>query len=184
MPSSEEALQPFLTQFKQLSEVFIDSWFICDTERNIVDFNRAFFSLFPRQVARGLKGKKCYEVLALNICRDRCIAQQCWSDKRHVRLDEIDGKPAGTEKPMRFILSAIPIYDGDGNHIGAMEVQRDVTDEATVQVKYQEMLDSEAREREKLVTQIRSRTKELLDANQTLLRVQKELLAFKKGLNV
>ena len=184
MSSSEEALQPFLQQFKQLSEVIIDSWFICDNERNIIDFNRAFFSLFPRQVARGLKGKKCYEVLQLNICKDRCIAQQCWNDKRHVRLDEIDGKPSGGEKAMRFILSAIPIYDHEGRPVGALEVQRDVTDEATVQIKYQEMLDNEAREREKLVTQIRSRTKELLDTNQTLLRVQKELLAFKKGLNV
>lgn len=178
------ALERFIQQFKGTSEALIDSWFICDNERNIVEFNRAFFSLFPRQVARGLKGKKCYDVLALNICKDRCIAQQCWSDGKHVRLDEIVGQPQGGEKPMRFILSAIPIYDQNGRPCGALEVQRDVTDEATVQVKYQEMLDNEAREREKLVTQIRSRTKELLDTNQTLLRVQKELLAFKKGLNV
>ena len=62
--------------------------------------------------------------------------------------------------------------------------QCDVTDEAVVQVKYQEMLDNEARERERLASQIRSRTKELLETNQTLLRVQKELLAYKKGLSV
>lgn len=178
------ALGNFLAQFKQVSEVIIDSWFVCDHERNIVDFNRAFFSLLPRNVARGLKGKKCYDVLALNICRDRCIAQQCWTEKKQVRLDEIDGQPAGTDKPMRFILSAIPILDDEGNPIGALELQRDVTDEAVVQVKYQEMLDNEARERERLATQIRSRTKELLETNQTLLRVQKELLAYKKGLTV
>jgi hypothetical protein len=46
------------------------------------------------------------------------------------------------------------------------------------------MLDNEARERERLAAQIRSRTKELLETNQTLLRVQKELLAYKKGLSV
>ena len=178
------ALDNFLAQFKQISDVIIDSWFICDNERNIVDFNRAFFSLLPRQVARGLKGKKCYDVLALNICRDRCIAQQCWGDKKQVRLDEIDGRPQGSEKNMRFILSAIPILDENGNPVGALEVQRDVTDEAVVQVKYQEMLDTEAQERERLAAQIRTRTKELLDTNQTLLRVQKELLAYKKGVAV
>jgi PAS domain-containing protein len=178
------ALDDFLAQFKQVSDVIIDSWFVCDAERNIIDYNRAFFSLFPRQVARGLKGKKCYEALQLNICRDRCIAQQCWGDKKQVRLDEIDGQPAGNEKPMRFILSAIPILDANGNPMGALEIQRDVTDEAVVQVKYQEMLDSEARERERLAGQIRSRTKELLETNQTLLRVQKELLSYKKGLTV
>ena len=42
------ALDNFLAQFKQLSDAIIDSWFVCDSERNIVDFNRAFFSLFPR----------------------------------------------------------------------------------------------------------------------------------------
>ncbi len=178
------ALDNFLAQFKQVSDVIIDSYFVCDNERNIVDFNRAFFSLLPRNVARGLKGKKCYEVLQLNICKDRCIAQQCWTDKKQVRLDEIDGQPAGAEKPMRFILSAIPILDENGNPVGALEIQRDVTDEAVVQVKYQEMLDTEARERERLAQQIRSRTKELLESNQTLLRVQKELLAYKKGLTI
>jgi PAS domain-containing protein len=178
------ALDNFLQQFKQVSDVIIDSYFICDNERNIVDFNRAFYSLLPRNIARGLKGKKCYDVLALNICKDRCIAQQCWQDKKQVRLDEIDGRPSGGEKPMRFILSAIPILDESGNPIGALELQRDVTDEAEVQVKYQEMLDNEARERERLAGQIRARTKDLLETNQTLLKLQKELRAYKKGLSV
>jgi len=177
-------LESFLSQFKPLSDVIIDSWFVVDGERNIVEYNRAFFSLFPRNIARGLKGKKCYEVLQLNICKDRCIAEQCWSEKKQVRLDEIDGQPAGTEKPLRFILSAIPILDEAGNKVGALEVQRDVTDEAVVQVKYQDMLDNEARERERLANQIRSRTKDLIETNQTLLRLQKELLAFKKGLTI
>ncbi len=178
------ALERFIAQFKPLSDALIDSWFIVDNERNVVEFNRAFFSLLPRQVARGLKGKKCYEVLELEICKERCIAEQCWRDKKQLRLDEINGKPTQTEKPMRFILSALPILDDDGNVVGALEVQRDVTDEAVVQTKYQEMLDSEARERERLAGQIRSRTKELLETNQTLLRVQKELLAYKRGIAV
>lgn len=177
-----DALQTFLSRFKTVADVFIDSYFIVDNDRNIVDFNRAFFSMLPRQVARGLKGKKCYEVLELNICRESCIAQQCWRDKRQVRLDEITGKIPGAEGELRFILSAVPIYDDAGNQVGALEIQRNVTDEAMVQVKYQEMLENEARERERLAQQIRTRTKELLDTNQLLLRVQKELLGYKKGL--
>jgi len=176
------ALERFLAQFKQHADVIIDSWFVCDAERNIVDFNRAFYSMLPRSVARGLKGKKCYEVLSLNICKDRCIAQQCWQDKKQLRLDEIVGNPAGAEKKQRFILSGLPILDDDGNPVGALEIQRDVTDEAELQVKYQEMLDNEARERERLAGQIRSRTKDLLEANQALLRSQRELRALKKGL--
>src|SRR5438093_13487608 len=120
------ALERFITVFKPVSEALIDSWFIVDAERNVVEFNRAFFSLLPRQVARGLKGKKCYEVLELDICKERCIAEQCWRDKRQVRLDEIKGKPVGTEQPMRFVLSAIPILDDAGNQVGALEDRKSV----------------------------------------------------------
>ncbi|HEX8108392.1 MAG TPA: PAS domain-containing protein, partial [Kofleriaceae bacterium] len=159
------ALQQFLTEFKRVASAIVDSYFVVDTERRIVDFNRAFFALLPRQVARGLKGKRCYEVIELNICKTECIAQQCWADNRHVRLDEISGSVVGEAQKLRFILSAVPITDERGNHVGALEIQRNVTDEAVVQVKYQEMLETEARERERLANQVRMRTKELLETN-------------------
>ncbi len=178
------ALQLFLTEFKRVASAIVDSYFVIDHERRIVDFNRAFFALLPRQLARGLKGKHCYDVLELNICKSECIAQQCWSDNRHVRLDEISGSVVGEAQKLRFILSAVPITDEAGNNVGALEIQRNVTDEAVVQVKYQEMLEKEARERERLANQVRARTKELLETNQLLLKTQKELLAYKKGLTV
>jgi len=56
-----------------------------------------------------------------------------------------------------------------------------VTDEAQVQAKYQEMLENEKRERDRLMHIIRSRTKDLLEASQELLVVQRELIAFKRG---
>jgi PAS domain-containing protein len=179
------ALERFIAQFKATADAIIDSWFICDTERNIVEYNRAFFALFPRPEARQLKVKKCHEVMRLTICQNACIAQQCWREARHVRLDEIDGKPIGQpeENSMRrYVLSSIPILDENNNPVGALEIQRDVTDEAQVQDKYRKMLDNEARERERLAQQIRSRTRELLDTNRLLLKVQKELVSHKKGM--
>jgi PAS domain-containing protein len=184
-PTPSPALEQFLTEFKRVANAIVDSYFVVDTDRVIVDFNRAFFALLPRQAARGLKGKHCYDVLDLNICKNECIAQQCWDNNRQVRLDEISGQVVGGEaKKLRFILSAVPITDEHGNHVGALEIQRNVTDEAVVQVKYQEMLETEARERERLANQVRARTKELLETNQLLLKTQKELLAYKKGLTV
>lgn len=180
------ALTQFLGEFKRVANAIVDSYFVVDSERRIVDFNRAFFAMLPRQVARGLKGKHCYEVIELNICKAECIAKQCWADNKHVRLDEISGKVQGDAeaKDLRFILSAVPITDDAGNPVGALEIQRNVTDEAVVQVKYQEMLETEARERERLANQIRVRTKELLETNQLLLKTQKDLLTYKKGLAV
>lgn len=185
MPAISPGLEKFLADFKRVSSAIVDSYFVVDHERNIVDFNHAFHMMLPRQVARGAKGKKCYEVLELDICANNCIAKQCWAENRHVRLDEIAGAVAGASEPtpQRFIVSAVPIVDGDGKHVGALEIQRNVTDEAVVQVKYQEMLEREAHERERLAGQIRARTKALLETNRLLLKTQKELLAHKKGLD-
>jgi hypothetical protein len=132
----------------------------------------------------GASNRRFQSGVELNICANECIAQQCWADNRHVRLDEISGNIIGEAQKLRFILSAVPITDEQGNHVGALEIQRNVTDEAVVQVKYQEMLETEARERERLANQVRMRTKELLETNQLLLKTQKELLAYKKGLTV
>jgi PAS domain-containing protein len=179
-----DALQSFLEQFKLVAPALIDSYFVVDKDRKIVDFNRAFYAMLPRQIARGLKGKKCFDVLNLNVCAEGCIAERCWSESKHVRLDEITGTIIGDAEAskMKFILSAIPITDSKGEHVGALEIQRNVTVEASVQVKYQEMLENEAMERERLATQIRVRTKELLETNHLLLKTQKELLSYKKGL--
>jgi PAS domain-containing protein len=176
------ALDDFLRNFKQFADVITDSYFVVDAERNIVDFNRAFFAMLPRTVARGLSGKKCYDVVEHSICKSACIAQQCWQSGRHVRLDEISSRVAQGTGTMRFILSSMPILDANGQAVGAIEVQRNVTDEAAVQSKYQQMLESEARERERLAREVRARTQELLDANQVLLRTQRELSAYKKGI--
>ncbi len=166
-----------------MAPVLIDSYFIVDHERRIVDFNRAFYAMFPRQIARGLKTKKYSEVIDLS--SSTCIAEQCWIANKHVRLDEISGTIIGDAEAqkMKFILSAVPIGEV-GAYAGALIILRNVTDEAEVQIKYQEMLDTEAQERERLATQIRTRTKELLETNQLLLQTQKELLSYKKGLNL
>jgi PAS domain-containing protein len=170
-----------LERIKAISEVFVDSFFVVDAERNLLDFNRAFHAMLPRGVARGLRGKKCYDVLQLDICEERCVAQHCWDSGKHVRLDEIHGKVAKTDKALTFILSALPFFDEAGAPIGALVVHRNVTDEAQVQVKYQEMLDNAKRERAQLEHTIRTRTKDLLETSQQLLQLQRELLDYKRG---
>ena len=98
MDQTPAALTQFLAEFKRVSSAIVDSYFVVDTERRIVDFNRAFYALLPRAVARGLKGKHCYDVLELNICKSACIAEQCWNDNHQIRLDEISGNIAGEER--------------------------------------------------------------------------------------
>ena len=169
--------------FSQFAHVLIDSYFVVDLERNIVDYNQAFRAMFPRQVARSLKSKKCYEVLQLNICKDRCIAKQCWKAQQHVRFDEIGGRIAGDEgKEMRFILSAIPIRDENNEIIGALEVQRNVTDEAVVQQKYQQQVDASAEELRRVTDLLHQRTKQLMRTSRLLSEARRALLRAKTDL--
>lgn len=171
------------SSLSQFAQIIIDSYFVIDLEHNIIDFNRAFHSMLPRPVARRLKTKKCYEVLQLDICKESCIAKQCWEAKRPVRLDEIGGKVADEEdQQLRFILSAIPIYGESGEIIGAMEMQRNVTDEALVQTKYQRQMDESAKQQKKLEEELMLRTKRLLEVSRRLYGVQKDLLKAKTDL--
>jgi PAS domain-containing protein len=173
-----------IEDLKRFSEVLLDSYFIVDRERNVLDFNRAFHQMVPRSVARQLKGMKCYDVLDLEICKDRCIALECLRRKSHVRLDEIQGTVREGD-PVKFILSAIPLYrEGDDEPSAVMVTQRNVIDEANVQAKYRQMLDAEAREKERLSDQIRARTDELLKSNDQVMRLQRELMSYKKGLQL
>ena len=170
-----------LDRLRGITNIIIDSYFILDAQRTILDFNRAFFALVPRDIGRSLRGKKCYEVLQLEICKERCIAEQCWKMGQHIRLDEIQGQVVKSDRKLSFILSALPFFNEDGSPQGALVIQRNVTDEAQVQLKYQEMLETEKREHERLTHLIRLRTKDLLETSQQLLEVQRELMAFKRG---
>ena len=67
-----------LERIKAVSDIIVDSYFVVDRERTIIDFNRTFHAMLPRSVARGLRGKRCFDVLQLDICGERCIAQGCW----------------------------------------------------------------------------------------------------------
>jgi len=163
-------------------DVIIDSYFIVDMDHNIVDYNRAFAAMLPRALARKLKTKKCYEALQLDICKDNCIAKQCWKLNRQVRLDEITGQVPGEPQPMRFILSCIPIQDDNGEVIGALEVQRNVTDEAMVQVKYQTQMEASAVRQAEMEETLLHRTRRLLEVSRRLYQAQRELLRGKTEL--
>lgn len=166
----------------QFADIIIDSYFVIDLEFNIVDFNRPFSAMLPRAIVRSLKTKKCHEVLQLAICKESCIAKQCWQSNRQVRLDEITGRIPGESQDMRFILSCIPIRDDNGQVIGAMEVQRNVTDEAMVQIKYQTQMEASARQQKELEDLLQLRTRRLLEVSRRLYVTQRELLRSKTDL--
>lgn len=170
-----------LTQIKTTEDVIIDPFVIVDSQRIIIHFNRAFYSMLPRGVARGLKGKKIDDVIEFSLSDQGCVLDRCWQEGKHLRLDEIGGQIKKSDKLLTFILSALPFFDPEGNPSGLLLVMRNVTDEAQVQIKYQEMLDNAKRDREELEELVRQRTKDLLKTSQELLTARRELLDFRRG---
>jgi hypothetical protein len=121
-------------------------------------------------------------VLRLAICRENCIAKQCWQTGENVRLDEITGSLAGEEKEQRFILSAIPLYDDRGVLVGAVELQRNVTDEAIVQDKYQRQMDVNAESQAQLELDLAQRTRQLMAISRRLYAAQRAIHRMKTEL--
>ena len=171
-----------LEKLERIGSVIIDPYMVVDAELNILDFNGAFRSLFPRQVSRRLKKIRCCDALSLDICASGCIARAAWSKGQNVRLDEITGVIPATGEEVRLIGSATPICDSAGKQIATLVIYRNVTDEAKVQAKYKTMLEEATRERQELEEELRGRTRELLDSNETINRLEQELMQHRKGL--
>ena len=166
---------------EMIADAIIDPFFAVDSERRVVEFNRAFYSMLPRAVARGLKGKTASDVITFALDDGKnCIVTRCWEAGHHIRLDAIAGKIDRAERELTFILSAKPFLDPQGAPLGALVILRNVTDEAQVQSKYQEMLDAGKREREQLMHSLRERTLRLLETGDKLVTTQRELLAFRR----
>lgn len=167
-----------LEVLKALGPALMDAWYVVDESDRIVEFNSVFHAMFPRAVARTLKGAECRRTLDLPPCRgDRCLRRAC-AESGSMRLDEVDVELGGER--LRLIIGASPITLPGGGK-GAVVVLRNVTDEARVQTRYQEMLEQAERERRELDQRVAARTKELLAANDVVTRLEQELAELKRG---
>ena len=146
----------------RLGPVFLDSFFVVDSGRRLVRFNGAFVQMlgFRSAQRRELAGTPCYELLQLDICRDKCIALQALARDGHVRMEEIRGRaPDGRELVLE--LSAIPLRDDSGAVSGVFVTHRDVTDERRLKTRALEQQEDHRTERETLLKIIRDRDDEL-----------------------
>ena len=134
--------------------------------------------------SRASCARACAASTSSSVCDvDRCLARQCRTEGRALRLDEIEATIQGEDAPRRFIVSAVPLSaEGGAAPEGVLIVLRDVSDLAGVQRKYQEMLAEAAVERERLKTDLQRVTRELVDTSRTLDETRTALGALKRGL--
>jgi signal transduction histidine kinase len=147
-----------LETFAEMSAALRDPLYVVDDEERIIHFNPAFYGLFPRTIARGLKRMRCTEALAFAPCQEggSCLRAQC-AASGPVRLDEIVVDIGG--QSLRMHITAMPVALSEGRS-GAAIMLRDVTDETRVQEKYQAMVD-EVRRQAEVSASIRAETERL-----------------------
>lgn len=166
---------------RSLQGAFLDAWVVVDTQGTIVAFNRAFFTVFPRRIARKLEGTVLEEVLEFTFSEASLHpAAECLERGTNVRYDEVEGCYDGGDT-LNFIVCATPLGPADAR-TGALVVLRNVTDEAAIQSKYRDMIGEESDERADLRDVLARRTRELLAANDQLNTMQEELVAYRSGL--
>jgi PAS domain-containing protein len=171
-----------LDSLKQITPAVLDAYVLVDGEQRIVDFNRVFYSLFPRNVARQLKRLKLGEVITLRRGDQPIdLCAECMQKQAPLRYDEITGNVQDGDN-IDLIAACVPVVSPTQLVEGAFVCLRNVTDEAQVQQKYKTMLEEEARARELLQQRIVDTEAELVTIKDTLNGVEKELLDFKKGL--
>jgi PAS domain-containing protein len=172
----------FVAKLKTLSGAFLDAYVVVDPAQHILDFNRVFYSLFPRSVARKLKSERLESVLKLELAGEPLdLATKCLETRSTLRYDEIRGHITDSE-PISLIAAASPLLTEDDGIEGVFLCLRNVTDEAQVQSKYRTMLDDEARQRELLEQRIRDTEAELVTIKDELNRVEEALRNYEKGL--
>jgi PAS domain S-box-containing protein len=158
----EKTVAKELEFIDRVGPVFFDSYFVVDRERKILKFNDGLVQLLGFRPAqkRRIAGTACYELLKLEICRERCIALKCLEKDGPVRMEEIRGKtPDGRDIILE--LSAIPLRDDAGRIEGVMVTHRDVTDERRLKTKYEAEQTERRSEREALLKIIKDRDAEI-----------------------
>lgn len=175
-------MEPVLARLRALGGAFLDPWVVLDADDRVVEFDARYRALFPRHHARRLPGSLCCQFLRLACCADGVhLAGRCLS-AGPLRHDDLEAHIEGEDAPLRLVLGATPIGPDDAAPTGALVFVRDITEVADIQRKYRELADRETRGGEALRQELTRKTRELMDTNMELNRVQKDLMRFKKGL--
>ncbi|MGK0362192.1 MAG: hypothetical protein ACI9U2_004512 [Bradymonadia bacterium] len=176
--SSDAAVSAVVDAARKLGDAFLDPWVVFDANDTVIAFDARFRRLFARHQARRLEGSQCCAFLTFDVCGDGThLSSRCRAEGRTLRFEEIEAHLDGEDTARRFTLAATPLGDG-----AALVAVRDVTDVATMQQKYRALSAQKAQSSESIQIDLTRKTKELLDTQMQLNRVQHELVQFKKGL--
>lgn len=181
---ANDALERAKSMVEILEGTYLDAFALLSPSGRIVSFNRAFFSLFPRKLARKLEGRDLNSCVTLSLSGDDLDpVGQCLERRASVRFDEVIGHIDGRD-PLTLIVAATPLPGPKDSPAAILTVFRDVTDQVQIQTKYREMVNGKLGERDELEALLRTRTASLRAKNAELNALQRELTEVRKGLSL
>jgi len=132
-----DTLDDFLRQLKRIGPAMVDCYVVVDDAKKIVDFNRAFFAMLPREATRGLRGRQLGEVVTMKNGDNGDVIEQCWKQKQPVRFNdfEIEIPCEDDDLELKVIISSIPVTRSDEEVVGAFVVIRDMSERSDQQKK-------------------------------------------------
>jgi diguanylate cyclase (GGDEF)-like protein/PAS domain S-box-containing protein len=153
---------------RALVDASVDPSAVVDPDLRLLYFNQSYLSLTGlsmRQVRKQRLHEMCHKHFGLEVCEtEGCVAKRAFELKRSLRVDEVECQLEGR----RFIVTALPLPDDDGNITYVIETYRDVSAESRMQENYKRLLERE-RERSKILEEeVRRATHELSVTNARL----------------
>ena len=166
-------MSQLLEAVRNLGVALLDPWCVVDAEDRIGEHSPSFRDLFSRQTARRLTELTLKEALGLST-----TALKQGASEGPLRLHEQEAELEG--QPRRFHLGAVPV-SLEGGTQGTLLLFRDVTEEARLQTRYQQLEEQARRSKEELEQELDERTRDLLTANDLINRLERELARYKRG---
>ncbi|MBN2366044.1 MAG: sigma 54-interacting transcriptional regulator [Calditrichaeota bacterium] len=125
----QEKSREILDEKKKLEAIFRSRWegtFTIDREWNITSFNRAAERITGYSVQEAI-GRKCWEIFGSGICHSGCHMELTMNQQKPATSEElIIHHKDGRKVPIR--VNSAPLYDGEENHIGAVETFLDISE--------------------------------------------------------
>lgn len=127
----EEKTLDLIIERNKLEAIFnsrMEGTFTIDRDCRITAFNRSAERITGYTAQEAL-GKKCWDIFSSNYCMNECLTgiNRKFADKNPAKIKEIYIiDKAGQRLPLRLMSS--PLYNSDGELIGAVETFQDITE--------------------------------------------------------
>ncbi len=114
-------------EFIQVFDAVSDPLWIVDNNHTVLRVNRTFIELFKLENKRAVIGKKCYEILNLDLCRtDNCPLTYLRHRRKRIELEvNFSIKKVDIQA---FLLTGSPLLGLTGETLGAVLQFKDISD--------------------------------------------------------